>query len=464
MIAYAPSKAELRRRRKPALGLTMFGVTTPCVQAVTQAARGATTTASCSMPPAPAASRWRSWSTRACFPGCSTSPRPRSPTRSRAACSARDRRGSMFSRRRPVPYVGSCGALDMVNFWAMDTVPAHFRDRRSVSPQHQCHADAHHAGGERAHRPLHRRQAQPHAQARCASSFPRAASRPRRAGQAVPRSRRGPGAVRRDRAGVPVDAPYGKLIRLPHHINDAAFAEALVADFARSHASRQAHTAAWPASLARTSCRSCSAQVRARRADHRRRRRHRPVGQVRGGGRHRPHRDLQLRPLPHGRARLARRADGLRQRQRDRARHGARGAAGGEAHAGAGRRQRHRSVSASTSISCNSLASWASPASRTFPRSACSTARSARISKRPGMGYGLEVDLIRARAGTGSADHALCVLRAERARDGEGGRRHHRLPPGPDHRRRDRRRDRAAARGLRAADRRLGESGARREP
>ena len=26
--------------------------------------------------------------------------------------------------KKPVPYVGSCGALDMVNFWAMETVPA----------------------------------------------------------------------------------------------------------------------------------------------------------------------------------------------------------------------------------------------------------------------------------------------------------------------------------------------------
>jgi uncharacterized protein (UPF0261 family) len=31
--------------------------------------------------------------------------------------------------RTRTPYVGSCGALDMVNFWAMDTVPARFRDR-----------------------------------------------------------------------------------------------------------------------------------------------------------------------------------------------------------------------------------------------------------------------------------------------------------------------------------------------
>ena len=31
--------------------------------------------------------------------------------------------------RARVPYVGSCGALDMVNFWAMETVPARFRGR-----------------------------------------------------------------------------------------------------------------------------------------------------------------------------------------------------------------------------------------------------------------------------------------------------------------------------------------------
>ena len=31
--------------------------------------------------------------------------------------------------RTRLPYVGSCGALDMVNFWARDTVPAQFRAR-----------------------------------------------------------------------------------------------------------------------------------------------------------------------------------------------------------------------------------------------------------------------------------------------------------------------------------------------
>jgi len=31
--------------------------------------------------------------------------------------------------RSRLPYVGSCGALDMINFWAMDTVPPRHRDR-----------------------------------------------------------------------------------------------------------------------------------------------------------------------------------------------------------------------------------------------------------------------------------------------------------------------------------------------
>lgn len=38
-----------------------------------------------------------------------------------------DRLGAIARTR--VPYVGSCGALDMVNFGAMNTVPAHYRER-----------------------------------------------------------------------------------------------------------------------------------------------------------------------------------------------------------------------------------------------------------------------------------------------------------------------------------------------
>ena len=38
-----------------------------------------------------------------------------------------DRLGAIVRSR--IPYVGSAGALDMVNFWALDTVPPQFRGR-----------------------------------------------------------------------------------------------------------------------------------------------------------------------------------------------------------------------------------------------------------------------------------------------------------------------------------------------
>ena len=57
----APGAPEL-----PAIGLTMFGVTTPCVQQIADALEATSTTAWSSTPPASAASRWRSWSSPAC--------------------------------------------------------------------------------------------------------------------------------------------------------------------------------------------------------------------------------------------------------------------------------------------------------------------------------------------------------------------------------------------------------------
>jgi uncharacterized protein (UPF0261 family) len=74
-MAAAPEAADA----KPALGLTMFGVTTPCVTRVVESLRDrhdclvfhATGTGG---------QRWRSWSTPASSRAWSTSPRPRSAT------------------------------------------------------------------------------------------------------------------------------------------------------------------------------------------------------------------------------------------------------------------------------------------------------------------------------------------------------------------------------------------------
>ena len=113
---------------KPAIGLTMFGVTTPCVNAVTGMLRDrydclvfhATGTGGQSMEKLAESGMFAGvidvTTTEVCdllFGGV-------------LACTE-DRFG-VFARTG-LPYVGSCGALDMVNFGAMDTVPERFRHR-----------------------------------------------------------------------------------------------------------------------------------------------------------------------------------------------------------------------------------------------------------------------------------------------------------------------------------------------
>ena len=70
-----------------------------------------------------------------------------------------------------------------------------------------------------------------------------------------------------------------------------------------------------------------------------------------------------------------------------------------------------------------------------------------------GMGYALEVDMIRAARAARSADDAIRVLRKRRTRDGARRRRHRRVSSWVDDRRRDRCRHRVDARRLRAAHR-----------
>jgi uncharacterized protein (UPF0261 family)/ABC-type branched-subunit amino acid transport system ATPase component len=126
MILYrqAPAAAE-----RPALGLTMFGVTTPCVQAVTRMLDAdydcmvfhATGIGGNSME-----KLVESGLMHAVIDVSTTE-------------IADHIVGGVFSAgpqrldaiiETGIPYVGSCGALDMVNFMAMDTVPERFRNRR----------------------------------------------------------------------------------------------------------------------------------------------------------------------------------------------------------------------------------------------------------------------------------------------------------------------------------------------
>jgi uncharacterized protein (UPF0261 family)/ABC-type branched-subunit amino acid transport system ATPase component len=128
MIAYARAGTG-ETTTKPALGLTMFGLTTPCVQAVTKQLEDrydclvfhATGTGGQSME-------------KLVDSGLLAGVIDVTTTEVAdeivgGVLSAGPERFDAMVRAR-IPYVGSCGALDMVNFWAMDTVPERFRTRK----------------------------------------------------------------------------------------------------------------------------------------------------------------------------------------------------------------------------------------------------------------------------------------------------------------------------------------------
>ena len=114
---------------KPAIGLTMFGVTTDCVNRVTAALEAdydclvfhATGTGGRSMERLADSGMLMGvidvTTTEVCdhLVGGVLSAGP-------------DRLGAIARSR--IPYIGSVGALDMVNFWAMESVPERFRGRK----------------------------------------------------------------------------------------------------------------------------------------------------------------------------------------------------------------------------------------------------------------------------------------------------------------------------------------------
>ena len=113
---------------KPAVGLTMFGVTTPCVQMVTQQLEAnfdclvfhATGTGGRSM------EKLMDSGMLAAIVDLTTTEICDMIAGGFFAADE-DRLGA--SIRAGLPYIGSCGALDMVNFNAPDTVPERYRDR-----------------------------------------------------------------------------------------------------------------------------------------------------------------------------------------------------------------------------------------------------------------------------------------------------------------------------------------------
>ena len=144
---------------KPAVALTMFGVTTPCVTAVAEQLGGAyeclvfhaTGTGGRTMEKlvddGQVSAVLHITTTEVC------------DLVAGGVFSASEDRLDAIARTR-VPYLGSCGALDMVNFGARETVPERYRDRNLYVHNPAGDAHAHHCRGVPPDRGVPRPQAQ----------------------------------------------------------------------------------------------------------------------------------------------------------------------------------------------------------------------------------------------------------------------------------------------------------------
>jgi uncharacterized protein (UPF0261 family)/ABC-type branched-subunit amino acid transport system ATPase component len=214
---------------KPAVGLTMFGLTTPCVQAVTKALEPrydclvfhATGTGGQSM------EKLAESGLLAAVVDVTTT-EIADELVGGVLTAGPDRLDAVI--RSGVPYVGSCGALDMVNFWAIDTVPARFRAR--VLHKHNDNVTLMRTTPEE-----------------CAAIGRFIGAKLNRMTGPVRFLLPKGGVSGLDAPGKPFWDPAAdkalfdaiaaefrggaqrKLVRLPHHVNDPAFAEALVAAF-----------------------------------------------------------------------------------------------------------------------------------------------------------------------------------------------------------------------------------------
>jgi uncharacterized protein (UPF0261 family) len=214
---------------REAIGLTMFGNTTPCVQAITKTLEDrydclvfhATGTGGQSM------EKLADSGLLAGVIDVSTTEVADEVVGGVMACGPE--RFEAIIRTR-LPYVGSCGALDMVNFWAWDTVPEQFRGRNLY--RHNANvtlmrttADESRRIGEWIAAKLNRMEGPvrfflPEG----GLSLIDAPGKPfwdPEADKALFDA-----LAARFRAG-----PDRKLVRLPHNVNDPAFAQALVAAF-----------------------------------------------------------------------------------------------------------------------------------------------------------------------------------------------------------------------------------------
>jgi uncharacterized protein (UPF0261 family)/ABC-type branched-subunit amino acid transport system ATPase component len=235
MIAHPPAES---MATKPALGLTMFGVTTPCVQAVAKRLEAdydclvfhATGVGGQSM---------EKLADSGLLAGAiDVSTTEIADEIAGGVLSAGPARLDVFARHA-LPYVGSCGALDMVNFGAFETVPERCKGRRLYR-----------------HNPTVTLMRTTPDECRAIGEFIATKLNAMRGPLRFLIPEGGVSAI--DKPGQPFHDPEAdrvlfdtiaqhfragsdrKLLRLPQHINDEAFADALVAAWHEIAGSAQA--------------------------------------------------------------------------------------------------------------------------------------------------------------------------------------------------------------------------------
>ena len=226
MITHPPAESAIT---KPALGLTMFGVTTPCVQAVVKQLEASFDCLVFHATGVGGQSMEKLVDSGLLAGVIDVSTTEVADEICGGVLSAGAARMDVFARHR-LPYVGSCGALDMVNFGGFETVPERFRARKLYR-----------------HNPTVTLMRTTVDENRLIGEFISAKLNAMIGPVRFLIPEGGVSAI--DKPGQPFHHPDAnrmlfatieqhfrpsserKLVRLPHHINDAAFADALVASW-----------------------------------------------------------------------------------------------------------------------------------------------------------------------------------------------------------------------------------------
>jgi uncharacterized protein (UPF0261 family)/ABC-type branched-subunit amino acid transport system ATPase component len=224
MIAHPPAAEPTTR---PAIGLTMFGVTTPCVQMVTKKLEADYDCLVFHATGVGGQSMEKLAESQLLEGVIDVSTTEVADEIGGGVLSAGPTRLDVFARHA-IPYVGSCGALDMVNFGAWDSVPEKFKSRRLYR-----------------HNPTVTLMRTTAEECRAIGAFIAGKLNAMRGPVRFLIPEGGVSAI--DKPGAAFHDPEAdralfdaiaqgfraggdkKLVRLPHHINDEAFADALVA-------------------------------------------------------------------------------------------------------------------------------------------------------------------------------------------------------------------------------------------